>query len=140
MEKEDNDMKKRQRTIDDKQNLKRLNKYNKKRFDGCEVILGLTDKEQMFLWDLVFHYELYNETTNPLISHHYECLETDEKYKEKVKENYFPNSLYDHLLHPLLRNDLFSSMKELTLTGGGGKFRRRINKILEQYEVGEYNI
>ena len=140
MEKEDNDMKKRQRTIDDKQNLIKLNKYNKKRFDGCKVILGLTDKEQLFLWDLVFHYELINETTNPLISRHYECLETDEKYKEKVKEDYFQNSLYDHLLHPLLRRDLFSSMKELILSGGGGKFRKRITKILEQYELGEYQV
>ena len=75
-------MKKNKRTIDDKQNLKRLNKYNKNRFSGCEVILGLTGKEQMWLLDLVFHYELYNETTNPFISRHYECLETNEKYKE----------------------------------------------------------
>ena len=133
-------MKKNKRTIDDKQNLKRLNKYNTNRYGGVETILGLTGKEQMWLWDLVFHYELYNETTNPFISRHYECLETDEKYKQKVKENYFPNSLYDHLLHPLLRRDLFSSMKELILTGGGGKFRKRINTILEQYELGEYNV
>ena len=140
MEKEDNDMKKRQRTIDDKQNLKRLNKYTKNRFSGCEVILGLTGKEQMMLWDLVFQYEMSNETTNPFISRHYECLETDEKYKEKVKENYFPNSLYDHLLHPLLRRDLFSSMRELILNGGGGKFRKKIHTILEQYELGEYNV
>ena len=133
-------MKKRQKTIDDKQNLKRLNKYNKNRFSGCEVLLGLTGKEQMWLLDLVFHYEMYNETTNPFISRHYECLETDEKYKQKVKENYFPNSLYDHLLHPLLRRDLFSSMKEMILSGGGGKFRKRINTILQQYELGEYNV
>ena len=59
---------------------------------------------------------------------------------KKSRENYFPNSLYDYQLHPLLRRDLFSSMKELILTGGGGKFRKRINKILEQYELGEYNI
>ena len=128
------------RTTDNKQNLMKLTRYNKKRFDGCEVILGLTGKEQMMLWDLVFQYEMSNETTNPFISRHYECLETDEKYKEKVRENYFPNSLFDYQLHPLLRNDLFSSMKELILTGGGGKFRKRINKILQQYEVGEYNV
>ena len=121
-------------------NLKRLNKYNTNRYGGVETILGLTDKEQMCLWDLVFHYELYNETTNPLISRHYECLETNEKYKDKVRENYFPNSLYDFQLHPLLRGDLFSSMKELILTGGGGKFRKKINTILEQYELGEYNV
>ena len=129
-----------QRTTDDKQNLKKLTKFNQRRFDGCEVLLGLTDKEQMTLLDLIFQYEIYNDTTNPLFSRHYECLETDEKYKEKVRENYFPNSLYDFQLHPLLRNDLFSSMKELILTGGGGKFRKKINTILEQYELGEYNV
>jgi len=93
------------RTTDNKQNLMKLTRYNKKRFDGCEVILGLSHKEQMMILDLVFHNELFNKTTNPL-----------------------------------LRNDLFSSMKELTLTGGGGKFRKKINKILEQYELGEYNV
>ncbi len=128
------------RTTDDKQNLKKLTKFNKNRFSGCEVLLGLTDKEQMMLWDLVFHYEFSNETTNPLISRHYECIENDEKYKEKVRENYFHNSLYDYQIHPLLRNDLFSSMKELILNGGGGKFRKKIKKILEQYELGEYNV
>jgi hypothetical protein len=128
------------RTTDNKQNLMKLTRYNKKRFSGCEVILGLSHKEQMMILDLVFHNELYNETTNPLFSKHYECIENDEKYKEKVRENYFHNSLYDYQLHPLLRNDLFSSMKELTLTGGGGKFRKKINKILEQYELGEYNV
>ena len=128
------------RTTDNKQNLNKLNRYNKKRFDGCEVILGLSRKEQLYLLDLVFHYELYNETISPLISRHYECIENDEKYKEKVRENYFPNSLYDFQLHPLLRRDLFSSMKELILTGGGGKFRKKINTILEQYELGEYNV
>ena len=133
-------MKKRQKTIDDKQNLKKLTKFNKNRFSGCEVILQLTDKEQMMLWDLVFHYEFSNETTNPLISRHYECIENDEKYKEKVREDYFPNSLYDYQIHPLLRQDLFSSMKQLILNGGGGKFRKKINTILEQYELGEYNV
>ena len=133
-------MKKKQKTLDSKQNLRKLDKFNKNRFDGCEVLLGLTDKEQMYLLDLVFHYELYNETISPLISKHYECIENDEKYKEKVRENYFPNSLYDFQLHPLLRRDLFSSMKEMILTGGGGKFRKKINTILEQYELGEYNV
>jgi len=128
------------RTTDSKENLNKLNRFNKKRFDGCEVLLELTRKEQMYLLDLIFHYELYNEHISPHISRHYECIENDEKYKEKVREDYFPNSLYDYQLHPLLRRDLFSSMKELILNGGGAKFRRRINKILEQYEVGEYNV
>jgi DNA-binding FadR family transcriptional regulator len=128
------------RTTDNKQNLMKLTRYNKKRFDGCEVILGLSHKDQMMILDLVFHNELYNDTTNPLFSRHYECIENDEKYREKVRENYFPNSLYDFQLHPLLRSDLFSSMKQLILNGGGGKFRKKINTILEQYELGEYNV
>jgi len=130
----------RQRSIDKKQNYKKLTGYNKKRFGGVETILGLTEKEQMILWDLVFHYELYNETINPFISRHYECIENDEEYREKVKKEYFPNSLYEFQLHPLLRNDLFSSMKDLVLSGGGGKFKKRLNTIIERYELGEYNI
>ena len=75
------------RTTDNKQNLMKLTRYNKKRFSGCEVILNLTHNEQMMILDLVFHNELFNKTTNPLFSKHYECIENDEKYKEKVREN-----------------------------------------------------
>ena len=122
-------MKKRQKTIDDKQNLKRLNKYTKNRFSGCEVILGLTGKEQMMLWHLVFHYQQYNETTNPKFAEHFIGLETDEKYKKKCDGYYEEGEMKEHLLHPLLRGDLFSGMNHAITGGGGGRWRKTLNTI-----------
>ena len=124
---------------DNKSNLTReLNKVSKKIFDAVKGIMELPEKEQMMLWHLVFHYEQYNETTNPKFAQHFRSLDTDEKYKKKCDEYYEDGEMREHLLHPLLRGDLFSGMKHTISGGGGGRWRKILNTITTRYENGEY--
>ena len=56
---------------DYKSNLRELNKFSKKIFDAVKAIMELPETEQMYLWHLVFHYEQYNETSNPKFAQHF---------------------------------------------------------------------
>ena len=124
---------------DNKSNLTReLNKFSKKIFDAVKAIMELPETEQMYLWHLVFHYEQYNETTNPKFAQHFRSLDTDEKYKKKCDEYYEDGEMREHLLHPLLRGDLFSGMKHAISGGGGGRWRKTLNTITTRYDRGEY--
>ena len=123
---------------DYKSNLRELNKFSKKIFDAVKAIMELPETEQMYLWHLVFHYEQYNETTNPKFAQHFRSLDTDEKYKKKCDEYYEDGEMREHLLHPLLRGDLFSGMKHTISGGGGGRWRKTLNTITTRYDRGEY--
>ena len=100
--------------------------------------MELPETEQMYLWHLVFHYEQYNETTNPKFAQHFRSLDTDEKYKKKCDEYYEDGEMREHLLHPLLRGDLFYGYKQAIGDSGGGRWRKILNTITTRYENGEY--
>jgi len=121
---------------DYKSNLRELKKVSKKIFDAVKAIMELPEAEQMYLWHLVFHYEQYNATTNLKFAQHFRRLDTDEKYKKKCDEYYEDGEMREHLLHPLLRGDLFSGMKHAI--SGGGRWRKTLNTITTRYDRGEY--
>ena len=122
----------------DKHNIRDLTKFSKKMCEAIQAITELPKREQQYLWHLVFHYEQYNETSNPKFAQHFMSLETDEKYKKKCDEYYEEGEMKEHLLHPLLRGDLFSGMKHTISGGGGGRWRKLLNTITTRYENGEY--
>ena len=52
---------------------------DKRIYEAVKVIMELKETQQMYLRHLVFHYEQYNETSNPKFAQHFMSLETDEK-------------------------------------------------------------
>ena len=121
---------------------RKVDKYKGNLIDGLSQILKLERGVQHYiLFCLLCNETLFNQSTNPHINKYFVELETNDEFRNKLKQSNQESGdgdLWDSQLTPMTRGKIISGLQNLIVNGGRKKWEKVLSEITNGYTEGVY--
>ena len=121
---------------------RKVNRYKGNLIDGLSQILELNkDVQHYILFCLLCDETLFNQYTNPHINKYLVELETNDEFRNKLKQSnqeVTDGHLWDSQLTPMVRGKIISGLQDLISNGGRKKWEKVLSEITNGYTEGVY--
>ena len=121
---------------------RKVNRYKGNLIDGLLRILDLDKEVQHYiLFCLLCDETLFNQYTNLHINKYFVELETNDEFRNKLKQSNQESGdgdLWDSQLTPMTRGKIISGLQNLVINGGRKKWEKVLSEITNGYTEGVY--
>jgi hypothetical protein len=121
---------------------RKVDKYKGNLIDGLSQILKLERGVQHYiLFCLLCDETLFNQYTNLHINKYFVELETNDEFRNKLKQSNQESGdgdLWDSQLTPMTRGKIISGLQNLIVNGGRKKWEKVLSEITNGYTEGVY--